>query len=138
MDIFPQNLKKRVTEDRIEIEGRKFKLTSFDPLLGNYILFKLFTSVMPFGIGGMLNKNIEGTEKVPTDTSSVPPMSKQDFLELQRDVLSFVYEELPAGPTPVVRENGTYGIMNFTMSIAMQLLIAELSFNFDDFFEEGQ
>lgn len=140
MELFPKDLKKRVTEDHIDIEGRTFKLTMFDPLLGNYILLKLFTMVLPFGISDALKAGLtgEGTEQIPTDTTNYQQMDKKEFLELQRDVLSFVYEELPAGPTPVVRSNGTYGIMNFTMTIALQLLIAEIAFNFNDFFEESQ
>ena len=64
-------------------------------------------------------------------------MSKKDFLELQRDILSVCSEVLPAGDTPVVREDGTYGIIDFTSQIAIQLLIAIVTFNFSDFFGEN-
>lgn len=139
MDIMSNNLKKRITEDTFDINGRKFRLKSFDPLLGNYILLQLFTMVLPFGIGDMLKKNIgKGTENIPTDISKNEQMSKQKFIELQRDILSHVYEILPAGDAPVVRENGTYGISDFTMDIAISLLLAEIAFNFNDFFTEDQ
>ena len=66
--------------------------------------------------------------------SSNKMMGKQEFLDLQRDILSVCFEKLPAGETPVVRENGTYGISDFTASIALQLLIGSIAFNLTDFF----
>jgi hypothetical protein len=130
----PDNIKKRVNEDSITIEGRTFKLHRFDPLLGNYILVQLFTMTLPFGIGDMIKGAIgKGTEKLPASTDS-KPMGKAEFLEMQRDILSHCTEVLPAGEAPVVRDNGTYGITDFTMGIAMQLLISTIAFNFNDFF----
>lgn len=136
---FPENFKKRVTENELAIDGRTFKLRKFDPLLGNYILMKLFTMTLPFGIGDVLKqaatKNTEMSAIASANTKT-EMMSKADFLELQRDILSHCYEVLPAGETPVVMQNGQYGIMNFTMGICMQLLIATVAFNFNDFFED--
>ena len=136
---FPENFKKRVTENELTIEGRTFRLRKFDPLLGNYILMKLFTMTLPFGIGDILKqaatKNTEMSAIASANTKT-EMMSKADFLELQRDILSHCYEVLPAGETPVVMQNGQYGIMNFTMGICMQLLIATIAFNFNDFFED--
>lgn len=133
---FP-DVKKHVVEDELKIGDRTFKLRAYDPLLGNYILTKLLTAVLPMGIGKFLKKEV-GTEMIPDDSSSVPEMSKKDFLELQRDILSHCDEVLAAGNVPVVRENGTYGIQDFTMKLALQLIIASVAFNFSDFFEEGQ
>lgn len=130
------SVKKRKVEDRIIINGRYFRMHKFDPLTGNYILMQIVTMVLPMGIGEMLNKEM-GTEMLPTMNSGSRMIGKQEFIELQRDILSYVYEELPAGETQVVRENGTYGIENFTGIIAFQLLIACLAFNFKDFFNEG-
>lgn len=135
----PENTKKRVVEDELQIDGRTFKVTSFDPLLGNYIMVQLFTMVLPFGIGDALKSAMPNTESIPTvNTPDAKVMGKAEFLELQRDILSNCYEILPAGQAPVVRQNGTYGIENFTMSIALQLLIACVAFNFSDFFAAGQ
>lgn len=130
----PDNIKKRVNEDSITIEGRTFKLHRFDPLLGNYILVQLFTMTLPFGIGDMIKGAIgKGTEKLPASTDS-KPMGKAEFMEMQRDILSHCTEVLPSGETPVVRDNGTYGIVDFSMGIALQLLISTIAFNFNDFF----
>lgn len=129
--------KKRVVEDELQIDGRTFRLRSFDPLLGNYILTKLLTTVLPMGLGGVISK-AAGTEAIPQDTAKATEMSKRDFLELQRDILSHCDEMLAAGPAPVIRENGTYGVSGLTMKITIQLLIACIAFNFNDFFEESQ
>ena len=133
------DLKKRITEDKIEIDGRTFKLTSFDPLIGNYILLKLFTMILPFGVGDALKKQMgEGTEKIPDSTSSnAKMMSKEEFIDFQRDILKHTFEILPGDTVPVVRDNNTYGIQNFNMTIALNLLIAEVAFNFNDFFSES-
>lgn len=133
----PQNISKRKVEDEVEIDGRTFKLKAFDPLLGNYILVKLLTTVLPFGISSALNEK-SGTEMLPVDTNKVQEISKKDFMELQKDVLSFCYEVLPGDNPPVIRENGTYGVANLTMKIVFQLLISCLAFNFADFFGEKQ
>lgn len=129
-------ISKRVTSDEVEIEGRTFKLKSFDPLLGNYILMKLFTFTLPFGISDMLKSKMGGGTEAQADNIAVdaPMMPKAEFLELQRDILSHVEEVLHGGLAPVVRPNGTYGISDFTMKIALQLLIAVIAFNFNDFF----
>ena len=63
-------------------------------------------------------------------------IDKKSFIELQKDILSYVEEVLPAGNTPIILSNGNYGIMNFNMGIAIKLLIAEITFNFSDFFGE--
>lgn len=132
-------VKKRETNKIIEIEDRKFKLKDFDPLLGNYILMKLITMVLPFGISDMIGAKIpEGSEVIKNSSDKKEYMSKADFIELQRDILSNVFEILPSGDVPVIRENGTYGIDLFTMDIALKLLIEEVTYNFGDFFGELQ
>lgn len=130
------SVKKRQVEDKIVIEGRHFHLYKFDPLIGNYILMQIVTLILPFGLGDILNKEM-GTEMLPNKGSGSRMISKQEFIELQRDILSCVYEELPAGEAPVVNENGSYGVENFTGVMAFQLLVACLAFNFKDFFNAG-
>ena len=128
-------IKKRKVEDTIIIEGRTFKLHKFDPLLGNYILLQLFTVALPFGIGDMLSSAV-GSEISKNNVSS-KQLSKAEFIELQKDILGSVFESLPAGETPVIRTNGTYGISEIKGSSIIQLIVAELAFNYTDFFAEG-
>lgn len=125
-----ENIKKRETAKLVDIEDRTFRISKFDPLLGNYILLQLVQFILPFGLSEKL-----GVPDALTSNVNQSVMNKVQFLELQRDILSACEEVLPAGETPVVREDGTYGIIGFTSSIAIRLLIASVTFNFSDFFD---
>lgn len=124
------NVKKRETKKELEIDGRTFVIYKFDPLLGNYVALQVLSLTLPFGISDKINDAVG----MKVGNSSNKMMGKQEFLDLQRDILSVCFEKLPAGETPVVRENGTYGISDFTASIALQLLIGSIAFNLTDFF----
>ena len=130
--------KKRETYTTYENEGRKFKINSFDPMTGNYILMQILTCVLPFGISDVLKQQIPGSEiAMKTVNIGGKMMSKQDFIALQTDILSTVEEILPSGNTsPVVRENGTYGVEDVTSILCLKLIIASLAFNYKDFFKE--
>jgi hypothetical protein len=125
--------KNRVVKDTIEINGRKFILKRYDPLSGTYILSTAIKFIMPFGIGSALSKQM-GVGELGTSGTE---MTKQQFIDFQKDILASCYELLPAGEAKVVNDNGTYGIDNFTMQISIQLIIASMAFNFIDFFDES-
>lgn len=131
------NFKKHETFTTYELNDRKFIINAYDPMLGNYILFQVINFVLPFGIGNMLNKEF-GTEPVaPTSVGTYKMMAKEDFMNLQKDILLTVNEEMPGGHlAPVLRENGTYGVNDVTMTMILKLLVASLAFNFKDFFKE--
>ena len=132
------NIKNHQTYDYFDIEDRKFKLNAYDPIEGNYLLIQILTFVMPLGIGSVLKSKLgKGTESIPTDMMSGKLMSKEDFTNLEKDILKTVEECYPSNQTsPVIRENGTYGITDISMGLIIQLLIASLAFNFKDFFED--
>lgn len=127
-----ENISKRQNSKLIDINERTFKINKFDPLMGNYILLQLVQFILPFGISDKV-----GVPEALAESVNRVNMSKKDFLELQRDILSVCFEALPAGDAPVVREDGTYGIIDFNSQIAIQLLIATVTFNFSDFFGES-
>lgn len=131
-----KEFKKRETKSTYSINGRNFQINSYDPMVGNYILMQIVSQVMPMGLGNMLNQEF-GTESIPSvGSASAPMMSKRDFIQLQVDILSTVYELYDTGEkSPVVRENGTYGVADVNMMMIMKLLIASLAFNFKDFFD---
>lgn len=130
--------KKRETYTTFENDGRKFKVNAFDPMTGNYILMQIITCVLPFGLSDILKQQAPGSEAaMKFANSNGKMMSKSDFISLQTDVLSTVEEILPSGNvSPVVRENGTYGVENVTSILCLKLIVASLSFNFKDFFKE--
>ena len=131
-----ENIKKRETTSIFELDGRKFEINSFDPMEGNYILSQIITFVLPFGLSDILSSNVVGTEKAVGKSGTV--MSKKDFINLQIDILKTVNEIYETGnKSPVVRENGTYGVADVSMNLLLQLLIASLAFNFKSFFVDG-
>lgn len=131
-----ENIKKRETTSIFELDGRKFEINSFDPMEGNYILSQIITFVLPFGLSDILSSNVGGTEKAVGKSGTV--MSKKDFINLQIDILKTVNEIYETGnKSPVVRENGTYGVADVSMNLLLQLLIASLAFNFKSFFVDG-
>lgn len=136
------NFEKRVTDSIYEDNGRKFKLGSYDPIEGNYILSQVISFVLPFGIGDALFAAI-GEEGSETKLSkgkaqmNMPKMPKEDFMDLVKSILMTVHEVYEGGAeSPVIRDNGTYGIADVSMALVVKLVVASLAFNFRDFFEE--
>lgn len=138
MENFGFSPKKRETYTTYENDGRKFKVNAFDPMSGNYILMQILTCVLPFGISDAIKQQAPGSEiAMKVANSNNKMMSKQEFIALQTDILSTVEEILPSGNTsPVVRENGTYGVEDVTSMLCLKLIIASLTFNYKDFFKE--
>ena len=128
------SFKKRETTSIFDYEDRKFEICSFDPMEGNYILMQILMFTLPFGISDALNEKFGTNNK--TEQKSI---GKEDFIQLQTDILSNVNEILYTGEkTPVVRSNRTYGISDVSMILIIKLIIATLAFNFKDFFKESQ
>ena len=131
-----ETMNKRETVSTFNLNGREFEINSYDPMEGNYILAQILAFVLPFGIGDMLSSSV-GTEKQNVIPTSGKMMSKQDFMSLQIDILKTVKEVYSTGEkSPVVRENGTYGVAGVSMMMVLKLIVASLAFNFKDFFKE--
>ena len=131
-----ETMNKRETVSTFNLNGREFEINAYDPMEGNYILAQILAFVLPFGIGDMLSASV-GTEKQNTIPTSGKMMSKQDFMSLQIDILKTVKEVYSTGEkSPVVRENGTYGVADVSMMMVLKLIVASLAFNFKDFFRE--
>lgn len=130
--------KKREIFTTYEFEGRKFRINAFDPMTGNYILMQIATTILPFALGDSIAQSVPGSEKVINNAKSGGKMmTKNEFIALQTDILSTVEEVLPSGLySPVVRENGTYGVVDVTSMMCLKLIIASLAFNYKDFFKE--
>jgi len=123
-------MNKRVLFKTFELDGRKWRIGKFNAMVGSYIAYKLMAEVMPLGIAQ------QAGIPVPAGGKS---MSKADFIELQKDCLSCCYEFLPAGPAPVINENGTFGVEDLenNVKVVMALTIQALIFNVSDFFTEN-
>lgn len=131
-----ETMNKRETVSTFNLNDREFEINAYDPMEGNYILAQILAFVLPFGIGDMLSASV-GTEKQNVIPTSGKMMSKQDFMSLQIDILKTVKEVYSTGEkSPVVRENGTYGVADVSMMMVLKLIVASLAFNFKDFFKE--
>lgn len=134
------SFEKRVTTDIYEDGNRKFKLNSYDPIEGNYILTQVISFALPFGIGeAIMNAVSEESSELSNKSNNrnLPRMPKNEFISLVSDILRTIEEVYEGGATsPVVRENGTYGVDNLSMSLVVKLVIASLAFNFKGFFED--
>lgn len=129
------NIQKRETTSTYNMEGRVFEINSYDPMEGNYILSQILAFVLPFGIGDMLSSAVGSEMKNMNIGTSGKIMAKHDFIALQIDILKTVNEVFETGhKSPVVRENGTYGVADVTINMLLKLLVASLAFNFKDFF----
>lgn len=123
---------KRETCKYIALKGRKFRIDKFDALTGSYIAYKLMAQMLPGG----LDKQI--SDKMPKGRTV---MSKEEFVDLQRDCLAVCKEIVTAGgnemPMPVVMANGSWGVAGLeddTITV-MTLTINALVFNVAGFFE---
>lgn len=126
-------MNKREDHKIVEIAGRTWRIEKFDAFAGTYILYKLASQALPMGLDKML--------KVPgmPEADKKTVMSKTEFMELQRDCLAAVFEMLPAGKTPVMMPNGTFGVQGLEKDAGtvVVLLIHVLMFNLMSFFKDG-
>lgn len=115
-------MEKRITTKKIEIKGREFVLEKFDPFFGVYIATTFL---------GADHKN--GMEGIIKSLLSKP---KDEFIQLQKDILSYCYEMLPSGRVRVVDENGNIAIQDMSSSLTLSLVVQSLMFSITDFFDQ--
>lgn len=122
------DMKKRVTEKVIEIQDRVFVIEKMDAMTGSYIAFSLVSRSVPAAIAGATGIGMPQTGSV---------MTKKEWIELQKDILSCVSEKLPAGRIKVIDSQGNFGVsgMETNAPLLMRLTIDSIQFNFMDFFD---
>jgi len=116
-------MNKRILYKTFEFEDRKWRIGKFDAMTGSYIAYKLMAEAVPFGLAAKLDIPVNKDAKT---------MSKTDFIDLQKDCLLVCSEFLPAGPIPVLNENGTFGVEGLENDAK-----TVLAFNVSDFFTES-
>lgn len=121
-------IKKRITEKIIEVQERKFVIEKLDAQTGGFIAFTLLSRSVPSMISGAM-----GVALPQTGTT----MSKKEWVELQKDILSCVSEKLPVGKTQIYNEQGNFAVLDMEKNAAllMRLTIDAVQFNFMDFFD---
>lgn len=121
---------KRETYKIFEFEERKFRIGKFDAMTGSYIAYQLMGQLLPMGL------KLDGIPSAPAGSKT---MNKEDFKELQTECLKVCEEMLPAGPSPVINENGSWGIEDIQKDAktALALTVQSLMWNVADFFDEN-
>lgn len=114
----------RINKKETTIKGRKFILEKYDPMFG----FWLVSNVLGKVIATKDNK-LEACIKALTDK----PL--EESIQLQKSVLKYCYEVLPAGPVKVIDEAGNFAIENPDGPIVMSLFVQSIMFSLSDFFD---
>lgn len=124
----------------IEINGRQFRIKKFSARTGSFIIVKMTTLLAPLLKG--INPNVSASlDNIDIDSMIENlislDISEKDFDYLQGKALQVCYELLPAGPAPVLNENGTFGVSDLEDDVAavMSLTIQSLAFNLTSFFQ---
>lgn len=125
----------RETSKRVKVQGREFEIRAFDALTGSYIAYTILQKVLPAG----MESQVQEMADMPDMPKDRTVMTKKEFLGLQKDVLSVVYEVLPARTAPILNRNGSWGVADIENNTLLVLIltIQALAFNIGSFFGEG-
>ena len=129
-------MKKRETFKDIEVNGRKFRIKKFDALTGSYVLYTVLTQLLPAGIIQQISGLTDAMQ------STAEPISKEKFIDLQKDCLKMCSEIIPAGdviaPMPIMLADGRWGIDGIENDIllVLALTVHVLRYNVEDFFAD--
>lgn len=123
-------MEKRETSKVFDFGDRKWRIGKFDAFTGSYIAYKLMAEVLPMGLAQQVD--------IPLPPGDAKPMSKADFFDLQRDCLGVCAELLDSGPTPVLNEQGNFGVIGLEHDAptVLALTVQVLVFNVASFFDE--
>lgn len=129
----------------VEINGRTFRIRKFDARTGSFMLLKITGLLAPLFKNLDLSKLKEAKDasevklealNIPGLMSELGNLSEKDFEYVQGKCLQVCSELLPAGPTPVLNSNGTFGVAGIeddTMTV-LALTAHTLIFNVKGFF----
>lgn len=123
-------MEKRSTIKNIEVNGRKFQIDKLDAMTSCYVASVLMSIALPL-IGPML------VNQLPMIPKGLPFLSKEEFFDLQRDLLSACSEILSAGPTPIIGENGRPAVEDLekNATLVLNLTVTSLVWSVGDFFD---
>jgi len=124
-----------------ETGKRTFKLTKWDAQTAMYMLIQVttkFIPMIPFDIDSLLG-GIEAMQGKSLKMNKQVDMSLVEFKAFTQTCLESCLEELPTGNfAPVMRENGTYGVIDIEddFQAITALIVQALVFNLKGFFSE--
>lgn len=140
----------------VTVKGRKYVIRKFDARTGSYLGVKLLALITPIlqsylpHIYGMIKEELPNAEvldklnkladaDISSITKALMNLSEQDFFYIQDKCLQVCSELLPSGPTPIMNDNRTFGVIGLEndVSSVMALTVHALMFNMSSFFGEG-
>ncbi|HWQ41892.1 MAG TPA: hypothetical protein VN456_07635 [Desulfosporosinus sp.] len=140
-------MEKFADHKEVEIKGRKFIVKKFDARTGSFMLIKVAGIIGPMLKGLDINKIKVESGKTPdlkgiditSITSGLSGLSEEEFNYIHDKCLQVCFETLPAGPTKVMNNDGTFGVSGLDTNSASTLaLVAHaLMFNVTGFFSES-
>jgi hypothetical protein len=129
----------------VTINGRTFRIRKFSAKVGAFMVLKVTGLIAPLFKNVDLNKlmNVKGPEDIDLSTfnfagimAELGNLSEDDFNYIQDRCLQVCSESLPAGLTPVLNPNGSFGVLNLeddTMTV-LALTVHVLMFNLKSVF----
>jgi|GEM_PF-6062904 hypothetical protein len=133
--------KREIFKD-VTIGEKAYRLGRFSPLMGGYMLYKLMTGLVG-PILPMINLPASVKQFISPAGASSVKLSKEDFLELERDCLSVVSAAQDIKGTviyvPVLRDDGSWNVQDLeddTKSVLL-LLGQVMGWNLQGFFSEA-
>lgn len=134
---------KRETHKDIIIDEIKYRIEKFNPLIGGYILFKLLTGVIA-PVLPMINLPPSIKDFIVSKTNnSGTKLDKEEFVELEKDLLSVVkYEDKIDDKfiyIPIIRPDGAFNLddLNDNISTVLLLMGHVITFNSSGFFGQA-
>lgn len=133
------------THKDVTINERKFRIRKFDARTGSFMLFKIMGLLNPLVKSLDLNKLKDVKDPSKVDLSAfnfssilaeIGNLSESDFNFVQEKCLRVCYEDLPAGMTRVLNDDGHFGVVGLeedTMTV-LALTVHTIIFNLKGFF----
>jgi len=130
----------------VEVAGRKFRIKKFSARVGSFMILKLTTILAPLFSSFKVDPNVKSPEDIEIGDINITGImnqltniSEKDFNYIQEQALRVCFEHLPAGLSPVLNENGTFGVEDLEDNTAavMALTVHALAFNLTSFFQES-
>ncbi len=121
----------RETQKDLEMGGRIWRVKHLDPQVASYVLYGLLLHSLPMGMEAAL-EGIAG--KLPDARRK---MSREDFLEFQRDCLSCCFEIVDGNPIRVMLPDGRWGVSGLegNLTVVLALTVHAVLFNISCFFD---
>lgn len=154
-------MESRIIEKAVEIEGHRYVIRKYTAMTGIKLaklfiakLLPLFQGFMPLLIDAVKNKTQGASVPLPTElfdrldemlsldqiAETLDKMSEEDLEAVVHQSLMCVSEVLPAGNSPVMRPDGSYGVegVEYDPLLTIRLVVEAVRWGLGDFFSANR